>query len=110
MQTSVRSGAVVYAKNLGLVSKFYSEIADLEVTEREPGHVAMEANGFQLVVVAIPPHIADTIQIESPAVRREETPIKLVFFVGSVDAAAMKVAHLGGQMNPPERSWQYQGA
>ncbi|MFG6429723.1 VOC family protein [Roseateles sp. LYH14W] len=110
MPAPVSSAAVLYAKDLALVSGFYSAIAELPVTESEPGHVALEANGFQLVVVAVPPHIATTIQIQSPPVRREDTPIKLVFFVRSLAAAAVKVARLGGQMNPPEQSWQFQGA
>lgn len=109
MEASVTSGAIVYAKDLGLVSAFYSAVAGMAVTESESGHVAMEANGFQLVVVAVPQHIAATIQIQSPPVRREDTPIKLVFFVNSIEAAAAKVAELGGQMNPGERSWQFQG-
>lgn len=110
MQTPVTSGAVIYARNLGLVGEFYSAVASLAVTESESGHVAMEANGFQLVVVAVPQHIAATIEVELPPVRREDTPIKLVFFVPSIEAAAAKVAQLGGQMNPAERSWQFQGA
>jgi predicted enzyme related to lactoylglutathione lyase len=69
----------------------------------------MEADGFQMVVVAVPQHIAATIQLQSPPVRREDTPIKLVFFVRSIETASAKVAQLGGQMNPTERSWQFQG-
>ncbi|WP_428506902.1 VOC family protein [Roseateles sp.] len=108
MQAPVTSGAVLYAKDLGLVSEFYSAVVGLKVTESESGHVALEANGFQLVIVAVPQHIAATIEIQSPPVRREGTPIKLVFFVRSIEDAASKVAQLGGQMNPAERSWQFQ--
>lgn len=110
MQGPVTSAAVLYAKDIGSVSEFYSAVTGMAVTESESGHVAMEANGFQLVVVAVPQHIAAVIQIQSPPVRREGTPIKLVFFVRSIQAASAKVAQLGGQMNPAERSWQFQGA
>jgi predicted enzyme related to lactoylglutathione lyase len=109
MQTLVTSGAVIYAKDLGLVSKFYAVVADMAVVESEAGHVTLEAHGFQLVVVAIPPHMAETVSIESPPVRREATPIKLVFFVTSLDAASTQAAQLGGQMNLAERAWQFQG-
>jgi len=110
MPTPVTSGAILYAKDLDRISEFYAAVADLAVTESASGHVALEANGFQLVVVAVPQHIAATIHVQSPPVRREATPIKLVFFVRNTEAASTKVAQLGGQMNPVERSWQFQGA
>lgn len=110
MPTPITAGAVVYAKDLGLLSEFYAAVVDMAVTEAEAGHVTLEARGFQLVVVAIPPQIASTVTIESPPKRREATPIKLVFFVQSLEAASAKVAPLGGQMNPAERVWQFQGA
>jgi len=110
MQMPVTSGAVLYAKDLGRVSEFYAAVAAMAVTESASGHVTMESNGFQLVVVAVPRHIAATIHVQSPPIRREATPIKLIFFVQSIEAAAAKVAQLGGQMNPAEQSWQFQGA
>jgi predicted enzyme related to lactoylglutathione lyase len=110
MPAPVTAAAVLYAKDVAGVSAFYAAVAGLAVTESEPGHVTLEARGFQLVVVAVPPHVAARIAIESPPVRREDTPVKLVFFVRSLDAATAEVARLGGQMNPPERAWAFQGA
>ena len=109
MSNTVTAGAVVYAKNLSRVGEFYAAVAGLSVTEAESGHIVMESGAFQLVVVAIPPQIAASIQVESPPIRREETPVKLVFIVSSIEAARAKAAQLGGLMNPPEREWQFQG-
>ncbi|MCY4747475.1 hypothetical protein NYO99_21075 [Pelomonas sp. UHG3] len=110
MQESPMAAAVLYAKDLSLVSAFYSAVAGLAITESEPGHVAMQAHGFQLIVVAVPPHIAASIQVQAPPIRRDDTPIKLVFFVRSIEAASAQAAQLGGQMNPIEQSWQFHGA
>jgi hypothetical protein len=110
MHATVTSAAVMYAKDLALLSDFYAAVGAMDVIESESGHVVLQAKGFQLVVVAIPPHIAATIQISSPPVAREDSPIKLVFLVGSIEAAAVQVARRGGHMNPAERSWQFRGA
>jgi hypothetical protein len=63
---------------------------------------------LQLVIVAIPEHIAASIELADPPLRRTETPIKLVFTVASIHAARTAARPLGGELNPPEREWQFQ--
>jgi hypothetical protein len=59
------------------------------------------------VIHAIPPDIAASFEITRPPVRREETPVKLVFLVTSIRAArALAIAH-GGQVDPIEREWVF---
>ena len=108
MSKQIAAAAVIYAKNMLLVSKFYEAIAGLAVTEAEPGHAVLEANGFQLTVVAIPEPVAVSVEVADPPLRREGTPIKLVHFVPSISAAREKVAKLGGLLNPSEREWLFQ--
>ena len=40
-------------------------------------------------------------------VRRADTPIKLVFTVASIEAARVLAAARGGQIDLPEREWQF---
>lgn len=108
MSSQAMAGAVIYAKNISLVSKFYAGTIGFDVAHTEADHVVLESPAFQLVVLAIPPTIASSIEIASPPARRAETPIKLVFFVPDIAAAREAAARLGGQLNPPGQEWRFQ--
>lgn len=103
------AAAVIYAKDMLRISRFYEAIAGFSVVEEAPGHVVLEARGFQLTVVAVPAHIAVAIDVADPPVRREAMPVKLVYFVSSIPLARDRVAALGGRMNSKAREWQFHG-
>jgi hypothetical protein len=84
MQDPMVAGAVVYAKDIRRVSRFYSELAAWAIVEDEPGHVVLQSDAFQLAIVAVPPAIAARIAIASPPARREDTAVKLCFAVASL--------------------------
>jgi len=105
-----RAGAVVYAKNLSCLSAFYSRVAGFSISHSEADHVVLESSTLQLVVVAIPEHIASLIEIQSPPVRRESTPLKLVLPVASLSAARVLAAQHGGQLDAEGREWEFQGS
>lgn len=109
MTAQPKSGAVLYAKNVGAVDAFYRQVAGLERTHRESDHVVLESPTFQLVVLQIPEAIAASVTIETPPRRRTDTPIKLVLVVESIAQARAAAAAHGGELNPPEREWEYQG-
>lgn len=108
--SSITSGSVVYAKGVAKVSAFYAGVSGLSVKHSEPSFVTLEASGFQLVVVAIPARIANSIHITEPPQRREDTLVKLVFFVSSIATVRLAAAHLGGELSPPEEEWFFQGS
>jgi predicted enzyme related to lactoylglutathione lyase len=110
MPGSLAGGAVVYAKNAPALAAFYASVAGLTQVHAESDHVVLEASGFQLVVLAVPAHIAASIHISSPPRRRENTPIKLVFAVSSLAASRATAQRLGGELNAAEREWEFQGA
>ena len=105
-----KAAAVLYAKDIARVGAFYAEVMSLTVAHAEEDHMVLESATFQLAIVAIPARIAATIEIATPPVRRSETPIKLVFPVASIDTARVAAARRGGELNPAEREWQYQGS
>jgi predicted enzyme related to lactoylglutathione lyase len=109
MPSTPKPGAVVFAKSLERVAKFYQQVLSLPVTRAEPQHVVLESDGFQLVVHAIPEHIASSITISVPPEAREETPIKLLFPVASIAGARSLAASLGGQVGPSQREWESHG-
>jgi predicted enzyme related to lactoylglutathione lyase len=109
MPSPITAGAVIYAKDLPRVSAFYAEVVGLEVTHAEQDHVELESESFQLVVHAIPPGIAASIEIADPPIRREDTAVKLVFPVPSISRSRTLAADHGGEVDPPEREWRFQG-
>jgi predicted enzyme related to lactoylglutathione lyase len=110
MSKSFAAGAVVYAKDATRVAAFYAAVAGLREVQAEPDHVILEASQFQLVVLAVPSRIASSIHISSPPLRRQDTPIKLVFPVQSLPAARAVAQSLGGELNPEEAEWEFQGS
>lgn len=109
MSDEIRAGAVLYAKDLPRVSDFYAGAIGLAVTHRDRDHVLLTGRALDLVVQAIPAHIAEAIEITTPPARREETPIKLIFPVASISAVRAAAARFGGEIDPPEREWRYRG-
>ena len=109
MTDQPKAGAVVYAKDLARVSAFYADVLRFELAHSEADHIVLESPAFQLVIVAIPVHIAESIDVAEPPVPRTDTPIKLVFPVPSIEAARAAAASRGGELNPTEREWQFHG-
>ena len=102
-------GAVIYVKDLERLTKFYRQVVGLEVAHTESTFVVLESPIFQLVLHSIPAAVATSINISSPPIRREDTAVKLVLPVSSIKSARTEALALGGEVNPPEREWQFQG-
>jgi predicted enzyme related to lactoylglutathione lyase len=107
---SAFAGAVVYAKDIVRVSRFYAQVAGLEIVHEVADHVVLESADCELVVVAIPAAIAVNIPIATPPVRRENTAVKLVLRVDDLEAARAAARGAGGELDPPAREWEFQGA
>lgn len=104
-----RAGAVVFAKDLTRVATFYEKLLSMAVVHSELDHIVLESPGCQLVVHAIPKKIAASIEIRTPPTRRTETPIKLYFFVASIQEARAKAMALGGELNARKDEWEARG-
>lgn len=103
---SPKPGAVLYAKRLDRVARFYEQVLAMPVAHAQDDHVILESASFELVIHAIPSEIADTFEIADPPEVREETPIKLLFTVAGIDEARALAAPLGGWLQPAEREWE----
>jgi predicted enzyme related to lactoylglutathione lyase len=103
-----KAAAVLYAKNIDRVSAFYAEVTGLSIIHSAEDHIVLESSIFQLVVVAIPEHIAASIELTTPPFRRADTPIKLTFLVESISIARAVATSFGGEVNPAEQEWQFQ--
>jgi hypothetical protein len=102
-------GAVIYAKDLAKLTAFYQALLALQQGYATDEFVVLaasptSASQCQLVVHAIPPHIAYTFEIIQPPEPRSETAIKLFFAVSDLaESEQIAKQHGGGLM--PER-WQ----
>jgi len=109
MSYQPQAGAVIYARDIIRIAKFYREILGFAEKYNGKDHILLEIPGFQLVVHSIPPDIAETIEITDPPQLREESAVKLVFYIPSIHAIRQASINLGGGLNPPEMEWQFAG-
>ncbi len=92
------AGLFIYARDLERLRAFYQALLGLgEIHVREDVAV-LELPGLQLVIHAIPRHIADSFEISSPPERREEAALKFFFTVPALDEAAVIAAAHGGEV------------
>ena len=101
-------GAVLYAKDLRRLVDFYSAVANLQVETIEENFAVLGQQPSQLVIVQTPMRIAQSIAIETPPVRREDVPVKLVFAVGDIIVVRNSAAERGGAVNPVNREWAFE--
>jgi predicted enzyme related to lactoylglutathione lyase len=109
MANPFTAGAIVYAKDIQRLARFYAELADLEIVHEVDDHVVLESETYELVVVAIPAATAVRIVIATPPVRRENTAFKLSFAVESLAAARLAAQAAGGVLHAPAKEWDFQG-
>ena len=103
------AGAIVYAKDVARVSRFYAQVAGLEIVHEVDDHVVLEDEAVELVIVRIPPAIAERIVIATPPARRENTAVKLVFWVADLAQARAGALEAGGVLDPVAKEWTFQG-
>lgn len=101
MPGPARAGALIYAKDLERLSAFYQALLGMTPNARDSWHHVLGNGDLQLVIHAIPDHIARTFEIATPPHLREEQAIKLFFTVEDL-ASAEKIAsaHGGGVFGP----------
>lgn len=107
MSGPARAGLFLYAKDLALVSGFYESVLGMTRLHAAADLIVLQSADIQLVVHAIPAHIAADIVITSPPQKREDTALKFYFTVPSIDAARVRAATLGGEVYT--ENWQGPG-
>jgi catechol 2,3-dioxygenase-like lactoylglutathione lyase family enzyme len=106
--TSGRAGAVLYASDTHRLQAFYESVCGLEVVESTSEYVILASEVWELTLVAVPEDVAATLTLTDPPRRRTQTPIKLVFGVGSLAKARSAAAVVGGMVDPAE--WTFADA
>jgi len=109
MPIQQKPGAVLFAKDLPRVAKFYERLFSMNVTHSDKGVIVLESPRQQLIVHGIPKRIAESIKIKTPPTRRSDTAVKLVFPVASIARARSKAPTLGGRVDPKGKEFEARG-
>jgi predicted enzyme related to lactoylglutathione lyase len=105
----VKSGAVVYVKDLHRMRDFYKGVFDMGTVEETTDYCVMESETLALSLVLVPDRIAATIVRSDPLSPRTGAAIKLAFWVDSIDDLRPVIAELGGHVNPSSTLWEFRG-
>jgi predicted enzyme related to lactoylglutathione lyase len=109
MSTKPKPSAVVFAKHVAQLARFYREVVGMEEVHADKSHVVLDGGHFQLVVHNISKKVAATIEITDPPQIRDSMPIKICLPVLSIDAARRLAAALGGKVGAKKNEWQARG-
>jgi predicted enzyme related to lactoylglutathione lyase len=106
---TIKSGAVIFAKDTAGVARFYATLVPMTVLAEEEDAVRLENDAIQLVIHPLPPAHAKRVQIANPPEPRIDVPVKLVFAVESIAQIRAQAAALGGTMKPVSAEFVWAG-
>ena len=106
---TVKSGAVIFAKDIAAVARFYERAVPMTVLAEDDGAVRLESETVQLVIHSLPKAVAKRIEISVPPKVREQSAIKPVFAVDSLERVRGIAASLGGGLNPASSAFVWAG-
>jgi predicted enzyme related to lactoylglutathione lyase len=109
MTATIKSGAVIFAKDVDAVARFYQHVVPMSILAKEDGAVRLENETVQLVIHALPSHVTKGVEISVPPVVRRATWIKPVFAVDSLERVSALVADFGGGMEPVSSAFVWAG-
>ena len=102
--------AVLYAKDLAAMSRFYAAVLGRSPVHTDATIAVHMIGDSRLTLHAIPAHIAETFTIAVPPELREEAAIKLTISVASIAMARTAAGAHGGGCFASDREWAYQGS
>lgn len=95
MSGPAKSGAVIYAADVGSLTEFYAQTLGMKVVRELPEMSIIESNDGQLIIHKSPVEY----EIGTHPVERHSA-IKLFFTVQDIEKAMDSIQHLGGQVKP----------
>lgn len=96
-----RTGLLIYAKNVVVVSTFYEQVLNASVLHADEEHRVLQSPDVQIIIHAIPSEYVGSVAREAPPLPRTEQAIKPFFTVESLEFAVNRVEQLGGWLCGP---------
>src|ERR1043166_5395574 len=89
--------AIIFVKDLERMAAFYADTLGLKpIPEtKTKSWIEFEAGNAKVALHAIPPDIANQIQIQNPPQPRESNPIKLTFAVENLQQERKRLEGMG---------------
>jgi predicted enzyme related to lactoylglutathione lyase len=87
---------VIFSVDVRRLVAFYEDILGATPTFEPSGDVRLLSEREEVLIHAVPAQIAKTIDIQTPPKPREQSAIKPVFDVASLEAALAQVVERGG--------------
>ena len=109
MANLVKSGAVIFAKDIERVARFYEGVIPMEIMARKDGVIRLENDMVQLVIHSLSPDVARQIEIATPPVQRMQAAVKLVFAIDSLKRVRGVAGELGGGIKPASAAFKWAG-
>ncbi len=101
----MKTGLVIYARSVSILTRFYTHVFGLEVTEQDDRYARLVKGEFELVLLETQQSQQQTNELTP----REHTPLKPTFFVSTpLEVLAEKVEEQGGSVFEP-KDWQFGG-
>ena len=97
MRGPARAGALIYASNIERLATFYEQVIGFSRASVSAERIVLNSPDIQIIIHAMPPHIAPTVTVQSPPVQRG-SPVRLFFTVAGISAARAVAATLGGEV------------
>lgn len=98
MSETLKPGAVIFAKHVVRLVRFYEALVPMTIVGTDHGAVILESDTLQLVIHPIPRAIAAQIDIAAPPVPRSDSAVKLVFAVDSLARVREQAAGFDGSL------------
>lgn len=102
MAGPARAGLFIYAKDLANLAGFYEKLLGLARVRSADELVILSSPELQIIVHAMPDHVAGETNISSPPAIRDNAAFKFFYTVPSLSEANALAASLGGQVLPEQ--------
>ncbi|GAB3346992.1 glyoxalase/bleomycin resistance/dioxygenase family protein [Marilutibacter aestuarii] len=102
MAGPARAGLFIYAKDLANLAGFYEKLLGLVRVRSADELVILSSPELQIIVHAMPGHVAGETNISSPPAIRDGAAFKFFYTVPSLSEAHAVAESLGGQVLPEQ--------
>lgn len=109
MTDAIKPGAVIFAKDVAKLARFYEQVVPMRAEGDDHGAIILETDALQLVIHPIPRAIAAGITITVPPQPRSNSAVKLVFAVDDLERVRAAAVQQGGGVKPDKASFVARG-
>lgn len=108
MASLPKPSAVIFVRDVGMMTRFYKELASMTLLGGDDGHSVLEIAGFQLVIHALRGEPKPPVTNGAVAIRKDSY-VKVCLPVESIEQARTVAASLDGGIKPKKNEFEARG-